>query len=104
MTLPDHLGNERTLAELAGGDPLLLQIYRSWWCPEEQAFFRNLVARQAEAEAEVAAAFRAGLGARWTFPSDTHVVEVVAQALRTGRAVFDAENDVENVKEGTVTG
>jgi len=83
MVLADHAGNERELSELAGGDPVLLQFYRGWWCPKEQAFFRNLVALQAEAEVaytrfisvsvdppEVQAAFRAGIGARWIFLSD----------------------------------
>ncbi len=63
---------------------MLLQFYRGWWCPKEQAYFRNLVALQAEAEVaytrfvsvridapETQAAFRAGIGARWTFLSDT---------------------------------
>ncbi len=83
LVLPDHVGNRRSLAELAGGDPLLLQCYRGWWCPKEQAFFRRLVALQDEAEVAytrfvslsvdppaVTAAFRAGIGARWTFLSD----------------------------------
>ncbi len=81
--LPDHTGNRRYLADLAGGDPLLLQFYRGWWCPKEQAFFRKLVQLQDEAEVAYtrfvsvsvdsspeAAAFRAGLDARWTFLSD----------------------------------
>ncbi|MGI8776042.1 MAG: peroxiredoxin family protein [Acidimicrobiales bacterium] len=84
FTLPDHVGNERRLSQLAGDDPVLLQFYRGWWCPKEQAFFRKLVALQAEAEVaytrfvsvsvdppEVQAAFRAGIGARWTFLSDS---------------------------------
>jgi peroxiredoxin len=74
----------RRLTELAGGDPTVVQFYRGWWCPKEQAFFRRLVALQDEAEVAysgivsisvdppaVAAAFRAGLGARWTFLSDS---------------------------------
>lgn len=87
ITLPDHVGNERRLSELAGDDPMLLQFYRGWWCPKEQAFFRNLVTLQAEAEVaytrfvsvsvdapEVQAAFRAGIGARWPFLSDENRV------------------------------
>lgn len=83
IRLPDHVGNERGLGELIGGDPTVLQFYRGWWCPKEQAFFRNLVALQDEAEVsytrfvsvsvdppEVTSSFRAGLGARWTFLSD----------------------------------
>jgi hypothetical protein len=57
----------------------MLQFYRGFWCPKEQAFFRVLVKLQDEAEVaytrfvsvsvdrpETEAAFRAGLGARWT--------------------------------------
>jgi peroxiredoxin len=83
LELPDHSGNRRRLSELAGGDPLLVNFYRGFWCPKEQAFFRRLVRLQDEAEVsytrfvsvsvdppEVSAAFRAGLDARWTFLSD----------------------------------
>jgi peroxiredoxin len=83
LALPDHTGHPRTLAELAAGDPLVLTFYRGFWCPKEQAYFRRLLALQDEAEVAytrfvsvsvdppaVAAAFRAGLGARWTFLSD----------------------------------
>jgi len=84
LELPDHAGNRRSLSELAAGDPLYLNFYRGFWCPKEQAFFRRLVRLQDEAEVaytrfasvsvdppELAAAFRAGVGARWTFLSDT---------------------------------
>lgn len=84
LLLPDHAGNDRQLSQLAGDGAVLLQFYRGWWCPKEQAFFRNLVDLQAEAEVactrfvsvsidvpETQAAFRAGIGARWTFLSDT---------------------------------
>jgi len=83
VELRDHAGNQRRLSDLAGGDPVCLNFYRGWWCPKEQAFFRRLVAFQDEVEVaytrmvsisvdapEVEAAFRAGLGARWTFLSD----------------------------------
>jgi peroxiredoxin len=83
VRLLDHAANPRRLSELAGGDPLVLQFFRGWWCPKEQAFFRRLMALQDEAEVayariisvsvdppQVAAAFRAGLGARWTFLAD----------------------------------
>src|SRR5918912_4415734 len=83
LALPDHAGNRRRLSALAHGDPVVLQFYRGWWCPKEQAFFRRLVALQDEVEVAysrmvsvsvdppaVAAAFRAGVGARWTFLSD----------------------------------
>jgi peroxiredoxin len=42
LVLPDHAGNDRMLSDLAAGDPLLLQFYRSWWGPKKQASFRNL--------------------------------------------------------------
>jgi peroxiredoxin len=84
VELPDHAGRARRLSELVGGDPTIVQFYRGWWCPKEQAFFRRLIALQDEAEVAysgivsisvdppaVAAAFRAGLGARWTFLSDS---------------------------------
>jgi peroxiredoxin len=83
LELTDHAGNRRALADLIAGDPAVLQFYRGWWCPKEQAFFRRLVELQDDVEVaysrlisisvdawEVAAAFRAGLGARWTFLSD----------------------------------
>jgi peroxiredoxin len=83
LELRDHAGSVRSLSALVAGDPTIVQTYRGWWCPKEQAFFRRLVALQDELEvayarivslsvdpSEVAAAFRAGLGARWTFLSD----------------------------------
>jgi len=81
--LLDHARNRRQLSHLVGDDPTVLHFYRGWWCPKEQAFFRRLLALQEDAEVayarmisasvdppEVNAAFRAGLGARWTFLSD----------------------------------
>lgn len=83
LELSDHCANPRRLSDLAGGDPVMLQFYRGFWCPKEQAFFRVLLRLQDEAEVaytrfisvsvdppETEAAFRAGLGARWTFLSD----------------------------------
>ena len=84
LELPDTAGNVRRLDDLVGGDPTFLHFYRGWWCPKEQTFFRNLVTFADEVEVAytrmvsvsvdeptVAAAFRAGLGARWTFLCDT---------------------------------
>jgi peroxiredoxin len=81
--LPDHAGNERSLSDVVAGDPTILQFYRGFWCPKEQQFFRRLVDLQDDLEVAYArivsvsvdppresAAFRAGLGARWTFLSD----------------------------------
>jgi peroxiredoxin len=82
--LPDHNGNCRRLSELVAGDPAILHFYRGFWCPKDQAQFRGLVQLQDQVEVaysrmisvsvdppEVEAAFRAGIGARWTFLSDT---------------------------------
>jgi len=95
LRLPDHSGSERSLSELIGGDPMVLQTYRGWWCPKEQAFFRRLLALQDEMEVgyarivsvsvdppPVAAAFRAGVGARWTFLSDPERTALTALGLR----------------------
>jgi peroxiredoxin len=83
VELPDHTGRPRTLSELAGGDPVALFTARGWWCPKEQRYLRELCALQDEFEVgyarivvvsvdspEVQSAFRAGLGARFTFLSD----------------------------------
>jgi peroxiredoxin len=84
LQLPDHNGGPRRLSEVAGGDPLALFFSRGWWCPKEQRFMRGLVQLQDEFEVayarmavvsvdapEVQAAFRAGLGARFLFLSDS---------------------------------
>ncbi|MDQ4048468.1 MAG: redoxin domain-containing protein [Actinomycetota bacterium] len=84
LDLQDHTGRERRLSELAGGDPVALFASRGWWCPKEQRYMRELCRLQDEFEVayarivvvsvdspEVQAAFRAGLGARFTFLSDT---------------------------------
>ena len=95
LQLPDSDGNTRLLSDLVGGDPTLLHFYRGWWCPKERAYFRVLAALQDEAEVaytrfisisidppEVAAAYRAGLDARWTFLSDADRTYVDALGLR----------------------
>jgi peroxiredoxin len=95
LRLTDHAGNDRSLSELVGGDPTILQTYRGWWCPKEQAFFRRLLALQDEMEvgyarllslsvdpAPVSAAFRAGLGARWTFLADPDRAALATLGLR----------------------
>jgi peroxiredoxin len=83
LDLPDHTGRPRLLSEVAGGDPLALLCSRGWWCPKEQRYLRQLARVQDEFEVayarivvvsvdspEVQSAFRAGLGARFTFLSD----------------------------------
>jgi len=95
LELLDHTGNLRRLSELVGGDPTVLQTYRGPWCPKEQSFFRRLIAFQDDAEVaytrmlslsvdppEVAAAFRAGLGARWTFLCDPERTALETLGLR----------------------
>jgi peroxiredoxin len=97
LALPDHNGVPRTLSELAAGDPTFVHFYRGFWCPKEQTFFRTLVDLQDKAEVaysrivsvsidppEVSAAFRAGLGARWTFLSDHERSYVDGLGLREG--------------------
>lgn len=84
LDLPDHTGRPRLLSELAGGDPVALVTSRGWWCPKEQRYLRALARVQDEFEVaytrivvvsvdppEVQAAFRAGLGVRFTFLSDS---------------------------------
>ena len=84
LDLPDHTGRSRLLSELAGGDPLVLFTSRGWWCPKEQRYMRGLCRLQDEFEVAYArmvvvsvdppavqSAFRAGLGARFTFLSDS---------------------------------
>ncbi len=95
LELVDHGGSTRRLSDLVGGDPTLLHFYRGWWCPKEQTFLRGLVRLQDEAEvaytrfvsvsvdpSPVTAAFRAGLGARWTFLCDPDRVYLDALELR----------------------
>lgn len=97
LELPDHTEAVRSLSELVAGDPTLLTFFRGWWCPKEQAFFRRLVRLQDEMEVAygriisvsvdpplVQAAFRAGVGARWTFLSDEGRRHLDALGLREG--------------------
>jgi peroxiredoxin len=95
LELADHAGIRRRISDLAEGDPLVLNFFRGWWCPKEQAFFRRLVHLQDEAEVAYTrlvsvsidpspelSAFRAGLGARWTFLSDSDRLYVDELGLR----------------------
>ncbi len=103
LELTDHGGNLRRLSDLVGGDPAVLQTFRGPWCPKEQRFFRRLVALQEDLEVaycrmvslsvdppEVSSAFRAGLGARWTFLCDP---ERTAQAELGLRETTDTVHD-----------
>ena len=84
LDLPDHTGRPRTLSEISNGDPTVLLTSRGWWCPKEQRYMRELCRVQNEFEVAYAklvvvsvdapvvqSAFRAGLGARFTFLSDS---------------------------------
>jgi len=50
LELPDHTGRERSLTEVAAGNPLALFTARGWWCPKEQRYMRELVKLQNEFE------------------------------------------------------
>ena len=89
LRLPDHTERERSLGELAEGQPLLLCFARGWWCPKEQVRLKLLVDFQDELHREygrlavvttdepyVNGAFRAGLGAAFPFLSDAERVVV----------------------------
>jgi peroxiredoxin/cold shock CspA family protein len=93
--LPDHGGRQRPLSGYTrpgsldvrlcfdDGYPLILVFGRGFFCPRDQEQMRGLVRFQSELAVnycklvsvsadspKVAAAFRAGLGARWPFLSD----------------------------------
>lgn len=83
LHLLEHTGEERSLSELAHGQPLVLCFVRGWWCPKEQLRVQTLVAMQEELQREygkivcvtvdgpyVNGAFRAGIGAHFPFLSD----------------------------------
>jgi peroxiredoxin len=83
LRLPDHTARERSLSELADGQPLVLAFVRGWWCPKEQVRLRMLVSMQDAIQREYGAivavtvdepyvngALRAGLGADFPFLSD----------------------------------
>jgi peroxiredoxin len=83
LRLPDHTARERSLSELAEGQPLVLNFVRGWWCPKEQVRLRMLVSMQEAIQREYGAlvavtvdepyvngALRAGLGADFPFLSD----------------------------------
>jgi len=83
LRLPDHTARERSLSEVADGQPLVLAFVRGWWCPKEQVRLRMLVSMQEAIQREYGAivavtvdepyangALRAGLGADFPFLSD----------------------------------
>ena len=104
VTLPDSDGHPRRLADLPGGDPLVVHTYRGWFCPKERAYLRQVLlplqdvaevgyVRMVSVSVEpppVAAAFRAGLDARWPFLSD---VDRTWQAALDLREITDTVHD-----------
>lgn len=104
VVLPDTDGNPRRLSELPMGDPLIVHFYRGWFCPKERNYFRQVLlplqevaevgyVRMVSVSVEppaVAAAFRAGLDARWTFLSD---VERTWQEALSLREITDTVHD-----------
>ena len=101
--LPDHTGTVHTLSRLQGRDPLILTLARGHHCPEERQQHLELAAFQPEiavAHTQVVTiatddhstlqAFRASVGARWTFLSDPG--RIVQQDLDI-QEYTDPEND-----------
>ena len=97
IELPDHTGRRRLLSDVSGGDPVTLITSRGWWCPKEQRYLREITRLQDEFEVaytklvvlsvdppEVQAAFRAGLGARFLFLSDSERLWLDRLGLREG--------------------
>ena len=95
LSLPDHTGRRVSLSQLtapdefdrhlgfAHGRPLIVVVYRGFFCPRDRLQLSHLVAFYPEVELNhtglvaistdtpaVAAAYRAGLGARFPFLSD----------------------------------
>jgi len=81
--LPDHHGKHRTLADLQGGDPLVLVLSRGGFCPRERRQHEGLVQLYREMQVGYCRLvtistdnlletneFRTGAGAAWTFLSD----------------------------------
>ena len=99
VTLPDHLGQRRSLSALQGehpylpgGNPMILVLARGHFCAKDQQQHRDLVAfypKIAVAYTQIVTImpdpvavmqdFREGVGAPWTFLSDTE--RVIQRAL-----------------------
>ena len=81
--LADHHGKHRALADLQGGDPLVLVLSRGGFCPKERRQHEGLMRLHHEMQVGYCRLvtistdslletneFRSGVGARWTFLSD----------------------------------
>ena len=82
--LADHQGKQRTLSELQEADPLVLVLSRGGFCPKERRQHEGLLQLHHEMQVGYCRLvtvstdnlletneFRSGVGARWTFLSDT---------------------------------
>ncbi len=82
--LPDHRGKQRTLSELQQGDPMVLVLSRGGYCPKERRQHEGLLQLHREMRVGYCRLvtvstdnlletneFRTGVGADWTFLSDT---------------------------------
>ena len=82
--LSDHRGRHRTLSDLQGDDPLVLVLSRGGFCPKDRRQHEGLVQLHREMQVGYCRLvtlstdnlietneFRAGVGARWTFLSDS---------------------------------
>ena len=82
--LADHHGKHRTLSELQQGDPLVMVLSRGGFCPKERRQHEGLLQLRREMGVGYCrlvtistdnlletSEFRAGVGANWTFLSDT---------------------------------
>jgi peroxiredoxin len=82
--LPDHRGSRRTLSELQQGDPLVVVLSRGGYCPRDRRQHEGLLQLHREMQVGYCRLvtistdnlletneFRAGVGARWTFLSDS---------------------------------
>jgi peroxiredoxin len=81
--LSDHRGKRRRLADVQGGDPLVLVLSRGGFCPKDRRQHEGLVQLHREMEVGYCRLvtistdnllatneFRSGVGAHWTFLSD----------------------------------
>jgi peroxiredoxin len=82
--LPDHTGTPRRLSELQGRDPMIVVLSRGGFCPKDRRQAEGLVTLYREMEVgycrmvtistdDLLATneYRTGVGAHWTFLSDT---------------------------------
>ena len=86
--LLDHAGNLRRHSQLVGGDPTVVQFYRGWWCPKEQAFFRRLLGLQEDAEVAYARILSISIDPPPSAPRFARVSERAGRFSPTRSATF----------------